>query len=241
LPTEISNFSLLQSIWTDSVDVLTLLFQKRWWCCRSRLCGRSVKLNTHPVPGLGISRSVSARPVCVYSVCGLVSTVCVDWCLQCVWTGVCSVCGLVSTVCVDLCLQCVWTGVYSVCGLVSTVCVDWCLQCVWTCVYSVCGLVSTVCVDWCLQCVWTGVYSVCGLVSTVCAQEVKNQHHLGFRRTYGVLDRKWCNMKLRTFGQSVELNTVECQREIIRKLCTVIAILVLLYGFEPWTLKKKRQ
>ena len=82
LPTEISNSSLPQSAWTDSVDVLTLLLQKRRGCCRSGLSSLGVKLNSHPVPGLGVGRivyvclqcvhrkwSVSARPVCVYSAC----------------------------------------------------------------------------------------------------------------------------------------------------------------------------
>jgi len=78
-------------------------------------------------------------------------------------------------------------------------------------------------------------------VSAVCAQEVKNQHHLDFRRTYGLLDRKPRNTTLQTFRQSAELNTADRQREIIRKFCEVIAIFVLLYGFEPWTLNNKRQ
>ena len=42
-------------------------------------------------------------------------------------------------------------------------------------------------------------------MSILCAQEVKNQHHLGFRRTYGLWDRKSFNIKLQTFHHFVEL------------------------------------
>jgi len=69
---------------------------------------------------------------------------------------------------------------------------------------------------------------------------VKDQHHLGFRMTYGVIGQKIVQDKA-TNVSPVGGTLWTARGKIIRRFRTVMAILVLLYGFELWMLKKKRQ